>query len=374
MIYIFIVSFFCVFYAYFGYPILLIILNRLFRKKIKFFREADKPSVSLLTPVHNEESVIKEKVENSLGLIYPEEKLEIVFISDGSTDSTESIINSYMNRNIKLVRTKQRLGKANALNTGLEASSNEIIVFTDASIMLNEDALTEITLPFQDGDIGCVSGEDYIGEAEGEGLYGRYELWLRRLESETGSIVGASGSFYAQRRVVVNKFVEGVAPDFLSVLETVEAGYRAVSSTTAIGHMSCLKNPADEYKRKVRTLTRGMAALKHKLYLLNPLKYGLFSIYILSHKIFRWLVPMFLVILYFSNIFLMGETFFKLFFCAQTLFYVSAWIAYNNILNVNMYTPFKIALFFCMANLAILEAMVKFIKGQRQEIWEPTKR
>lgn len=374
MIYIFILSFFSVFYAYFGYPLLLIALKKLYKNKIETISDDYEPTISIITPVYNEESVIKEKIENSLALIYPEEKFEIIFVSDGSTDNTEGIIKSFDDPKIKLVRTVQRLGKANALNTGLSEVKNEIIVFTDASIMLEEDALVEISTPFQDNRVGCVSGEDYISEAEGEGLYGKYELWLRRLESETGSIVGASGSFYAQRSSTCNEFLEGVAPDFLSVLETVEAGYRAISSATAVGYMSCLKNPTDEYKRKVRTLTRGMAALKHKLNLLNPVKYGLFSVYIISHKIFRWMVPTFLLLLYVSNYFLLGSAFFDLFFYAQTIFYISALLAYKNIFQVHQYTPFKISLFFCIANVAILDAMYKFFQGQRQEIWEPTKR
>ena len=187
-----------------------------------------------------------------------------------------------------------RNGKAGALNRALQEATEDIVVFTDASIMLAPDAIHRIVQPFTDPRVGCVSGEDRIEGAGGEGLYGRYELFVRRRESEIGSIVGASGSFYAQRRHLCEPFVPNLAPDFWSVLRVVEQGYRAISEPTAVGSMTHVSSMTDEFTRKVRTLLRGITTLWRYAHLMNPFAYGFFAVQLLSHKLARWLVPFFL--------------------------------------------------------------------------------
>jgi cellulose synthase/poly-beta-1,6-N-acetylglucosamine synthase-like glycosyltransferase len=295
-------------------------------------------------------------------------------VSDGSTDGTDAAVQEFANRGIELHRVEQRKGKANALNIGISHCHGEIVVFTDASIILEPQTLRALIRPFSDPTVGCVSGEDHISGAAGEGLYGRYELFLRNQESRFCSIVGASGSIYAQRLSLCRRFVEGLAPDFLSVLVTVEQRYRAITERDGKGTMTAVSDPAHEFRRKVRTLLRGMSTLWYGRSLLNPLRYGCFAFCLVSHKLLRWFVPIFLVASLMSSLALAEEPFYALALCLQLLFYACAVLAWYEVLGVQNSLVGKVPLFFSIANLAVIVASFKFLSGSRQEIWEPTKR
>lgn len=362
-----------VFYAYFGYPIVLKLLSRGMSEN-EAPREFEPLPLSVIIPAHNEITVIEQKLKNTLTLDYPSDKLEIIVVSDGSTDGTDEIVQNYIQHGVQLIIVTERKGKANALNKGLEQARGEVVVYSDASIMLEHDALIMITQRFSESDIGCISGEDYIEGGESEGIYGRYELYLRNLESRRGSIVGASGSFYAQRRELCLPFVGGLAPDFLSVLNTVEKGYRAISESRAQGKMGAVKSSKDEFRRKVRTLLRGMATLSYKKRLLNPFRFGFFSFALFSHKLMRWFVPFFLIIILVANLLLADSAFYLIILVVQIVFYLMAFLASVGIANLNKRLFGKVPLFFVMTNLAILFAWMKFLLGTRQEIWDPSQR
>jgi cellulose synthase/poly-beta-1,6-N-acetylglucosamine synthase-like glycosyltransferase len=329
--------------------------------------------VSLLMPAYNEEGTIDAKIRNTFTLDYPRENLQIIVVSDGSTDATNSIVRKYLDEGVTFIAMESRRGKAQALNMGLSIATGDIVVFTDASILLAPDSLRSITRRFGDERIGCVSGSDRILDGGGEGIYGRYELWLRELESDVHSIVGASGSFYAQRRRICLPFLEGMAPDFLSALTVVESGYRAVSEATACGKMASAKNTKDEFRRKERTVIRGMTTLFHKRNLLNPFRFGLFSLSLWSHKVFRWLVPFFMILLFLSNAFLLEERFYGPVFIAQCVFYLAASVSLLGT-GISRNPLSKVPYYFCVSNAAILIATMKYMIGIRQEIWSPTKR
>ena len=227
-------------YPYLGYPAVLWLIGKVTRRP-QTGPAGRLPSISMIIPVFNEAARIGRKVANTAALDYPADLMQILFVSDGSSDGTVDIIRGSDLPGLQIVELPGRGGKAAALNAGLAAARHELLVFTDASIELEPGALRQIVKPFADPEIGCVSGEDRIAESGGEAYYGRYELFLRRLESRVHSIVGASGSFYAQRRSICQPFTEGMAPDFLSVLRTVEQGYRAVSEFSAVGAMTSVK-------------------------------------------------------------------------------------------------------------------------------------
>lgn len=366
------------FYAYFGYPVVLMLLGwlrGLFPGAVQAGFTADRaPAVSVLIPAHNEAGVIADKLANTLALYYPGE-LEIIVISDGSADETADHVRNFMDdARLRLIDLEERKGKANALNVGLEQARGDIIVFSDASIILDTNALWQIVQPFADRRIGCVSGEDVIREGGGEGLYGRYELYLRNLESRLGSIVGASGSFYAQRRQVTTPFLEGVAPDFLSVLKTVQQGYRAISTSSAFGYMTAVASTSDEFQRKVRTLVRGMTALFGMKSLLNPLRFPMFSFFLLSHKLMRWWVPLFLAGMAAANLLLLDVPFYLACLVLQAAFYLLALLAYLGVRAVSASLPGRISLYFTIVNVAILVAWLRYFAGFRQEIWTPSRR
>jgi cellulose synthase/poly-beta-1,6-N-acetylglucosamine synthase-like glycosyltransferase len=365
-----------VFYAYIGYPLALWAVGRLRGDApAPRLEGADLPGVTIIVPVHNEQSTIEAKLANMRALDYPRDRLEIVFISDGSTDRTVETIRAQADTHMRVIELPDRGGKAAALNAGLAAAQAPIVVFTDAGIVLRPDALRELVAPFADPAIGCVSGEDRIAEAEGEGLYGRYELWLRRQESRLHSIVGASGSLYAQRRAITDPFVPQLAPDFLSVLRTVERGYRAVVAPEAVGTMHAVGRPGAEFERKVRTLLRGLTTLGRFVHLLNPFRYGLFALFLASHKLARWLVPLFMVIaLVTSGLLASVSWFFVLAFVAQIAFYLLALGAAAGLAPFVSAKAPRIALYFSAVNAATLVAWIKYLGGVRQELWTPSRR
>jgi cellulose synthase/poly-beta-1,6-N-acetylglucosamine synthase-like glycosyltransferase len=328
----------------------------------------------MIIPVFNEAARIGRKVANTAALDYPADLMQILFVSDGSSDRTVDIIRGSDLPGLQIVELPGRGGKAAALNAGLAAARHELLVFTDASIELEPGALRQIVKQFADPEIGCVSGEDRIAESGGEAYYGRYELFLRRLESRVHSIVGASGSFYAQRRSICQPFTEGMAPDFLSVLRTVEQGYRAVSEFSAVGAMTSVKDPRQEFERKVRTLIRGMTTLFAHAHLLNPLRYGWFAFALASHKVMRWMAPFFLGLALVTALALVDSPWYLAAFLVQVLFYLGAVAALWKWGGIDRSFPGKVALYFSTVNAAIVAAWFKYCRGVRQELWTPSQR
>jgi cellulose synthase/poly-beta-1,6-N-acetylglucosamine synthase-like glycosyltransferase len=363
-----------VIYAYAGYPLLLALASAT-RKRVKPAALEALPSISLIVPAHNEEHAIQAKIRNCALLRYPPDQLEILYVSDGSTDGTAELIRTGLDARSRLIELPARRGKAAALNAGLEQAAHEIVVFTDASMRLEEDALEAIVQPFRVTEVGCVSGEDVVAGAGGEALYGRYELFLRRRESRLHSIAGASGSFYAERRSLSRPFQANLAPDFSSVLRAVESGYRAVSEPTARGSLKALVAPADEFRRKVRTLLRGMTTIGHYSHLLNPVKYGWFAWILLSHKIARWLVPLFMLVALLTSLWLAaGSVFFAAAALLQGILYGAASVAIGRCDGRHGFLPLRIAVFAVASNAAVAVAWWKYLTGVRQELWAPSRR
>lgn len=364
-----------IFYAYFGYPMLLAALGRIVYRPVAMTGAGYEPEVTLIIPVHNEERVIDAKLNNLDSLDYPRDRLTILIVSDGSTDQTRQRVLDYRGGlQIRFLELPQRQGKAAALNLGLQNTTSEIVVFTDASIMLEPDALRRIVQPFQDATIGCVSGEDHIPGGGGEGLYGRYELFLRNLESRVSSIAGASGSFYAMRTRLCQPFLPGMAPDFLSVLVAVGSGARAVTEPRAFGTMASTKSTRGEFARKVRTLIRGMTALWHARGLLNPFRSGLFALVLWSHKLARWLVPVFMLLALGVSLVLLDRTFYRMLLILQLAFYATAVLGFSMPTSVTRSMLVRIAVYFTVVNAAIFVAWMRFLGGERVEIWAPTHR
>ena len=360
-------------YAYFGYPLLLLVWRR-FRARPVQAVPGPLPTVSIILPVHNEGTHLSLRLGRLLSVDYPADRLEVIVVSDGSTDSTMGILREFRARDSRLsaVEVVERRGKGNALNAGVRAAKHEILVFLDASIELDQMSLRELVAPFADPEVGCTSGEDQIRGPGGEGLYGRYELALRGLESDVHSIVGASGSFYALRARICPVFPEGLAPDFFAVLHTVRQGYRAISVRNAIGWMEAVSAPRAEFQRKVRTVIRGMTVLAAFGGMLNPFRFGAYSLILWSHKLLRWLVPLNLVLaLCFSLILAPTQPFYALLATVQVAFYLVAGLSLLGLLD---FRPARVAGYFAVANAAIAVAGWKFARGVRVEVWTPSQR
>jgi cellulose synthase/poly-beta-1,6-N-acetylglucosamine synthase-like glycosyltransferase len=339
---------------------------------------------SLLIPVHNGEEVIKSKLENCLGLDYPGEELQIIAVSDASTDKTDEIIKSFETRGVKFLRLEERGGKSRALNLALRAVQTDLVFFTDASTLLKKDSLKNIAGNFADLDVGCVSGEDIsIAKSSakseaGEGIYVELEMKLRRLESEVGNLVGVSGCLYGIRRKLVNEIPNDFIDDFYLPLDVVMQGKRVISEPTGIAFVSKVTSFKEEFRRRRRTTLGGLEVFFAELALLNPFKYGIFSLELFSHKLLRWLSPFFLVLLFLLSIALFRV---HLFFLLTLVFaFSSVFLAVIYLLfSINRRPPRTLNLiepvfYFYLVNIAMLLAWVKFVLGQREIMWEPSKR
>lgn len=369
-------------YTYVGYPALLAIIGRLSPRPSSPERRADWPTVSISVPAYNEEAQIAELLKSLLALDYPRSRLQILIVSDASEDRTDEIVEGFADQGVELLRMKERGGKTKAENAAAEHLTGEIIVNTDASIRIRPGALRQLIEVFRDPEIGCASGRDVsvgsVGDQAnvGEGGYVGYEMAVRDLETRVSGIVGASGCFYAIRAHLHRlPLPESLSRDFAAALHTREHGYRPVSVSKAVCHVPRTASLKKEYRRKVRTITRGMRTLWHKRALLNPLRYGLFSWMLVSHKVCRWALPwaalaagIALLVLAPSSRLAAGL------FGVGVLIVVLAAIGWWKADDPSVPRVFAIPAFLVAGNVAAMHAFVRALGGVRDALWEPTRR
>ena len=367
-------SLFAVAYPYAIYPALLVGWNRIARRRLPQPDEAHRPTVSVILPVHNEARRIEAKIANLLALDYPRDRLQCIVVGDGCTDDTLARAARAGGAQLVTHPLPARAGKAAGLNAGLELATGEIVVFTDAGILLDRGALASLVGHFSDPAVGCVSGEDYVEGGGSEGLYGRLELLLRREEARLHSIAGASGCFYGMRRSLCRPFRPGMAPDFLSVLDTVRSGHRALCEPTARGAMTATQSQSAEFSRKSRTFLRGLTALFGNVELLNPVRFPAFAFTLWSHKLMRWLGPVSLVLCLVSSFALRAEPLYAALFYVQLALYVMALGALVWPETMGRFALARLSAFFLLVNAAAGRALVMWLAGVRQELWEPTRR
>jgi hypothetical protein len=361
-------------YPYAIYPALLVGLNRLAKRRLPKPDPAHRPSVTVILPVHNEARRIEAKIANLLALDYPMDLLQLIVIGDGCTDDTLGRATTAGGARVVIHALPARAGKAAALNAGLERARGEIVVFTDAGILLDRRALASLVGHFRDPVVGCVSGEDHVEGGGSEGLYGRLELLLRREESRLHSIAGASGCFYGMRRQLCRPFRSGMAPDFLSVLDTVRSGHRALCEPAARGSMTATQSQRAEFSRKSRTFLRGLTALLGNASLLNPMHYPVFAFILWSHKLMRWLGPVSLSMCLISALALRSEPIYAVTLYGQLAFYTLALgaLAWPNV--IGRFSVTRLSAFFLLVNIAAGQALIMWLAGVRQELWKPTRR
>jgi len=363
-------------HAYFGYPLSLLLIGALRGKEVK--KGSLVPSLTFIITAHNEEKRIQKKLENTLRLVYPRDKLQVIVASDGSTDRTNEIVQRYHNEGIEVLELTERKGKEHAQKVAVGQAKNEIVVFTDVATMLDPDCPHHIVSNFADSSVGCVSSEDRLirndGKPSGESLYVRYEMWLRRLESRVNTLVGLSGSLFAVRKGLCEDFSGEMQSDFRMVLNCVGAGLRAVSDPKVIGYYQDVEEEKQEFDRKVRTVLRGLTVFFQHLHFLNILKYGLFSYQYFCHKLLRWSVPFLLVIAFLANILLATKSSLYLFLLlTQSSFYILG--IGGMIWSIPFFkTLFKIPGYFLTVNASILFAWLQYFKGKRVVMWVPTER
>jgi len=360
------------FYTYFGYPLLLWLISLFKSKHVK--KAQSVPPVTFIITAYNEEATIKSKIENTLSLDYPKDKLQIIIASDASTDATESYVLEYQDEGVELVRANRRMGKENAQKHAIDRAKGDIIIFSDVATILKPDAIRNIVSNFNDPSIGCVSSVDKFidkeGKLSGEGAYVKYEMFLRTLESKVNTLVGLSGSFFASRSGVCKNWRVDLQSDFNTLLNSIKMGYRGISDPHSVGYYKNIYNLNKEHDRKVRTVVRGITVFMNNLTLLNPFKYGLFSWQLFSHKLMRWLVPLFMLTAIISNFLLVIHSKLYLFlFIIHIGFYIIAYTCKNS--NNPL---LKLPYFFVIVNKAIIYAWIQYLKGIRYHSWTPSQR
>lgn len=374
---VFLVSVALIIYAYAGYPLALGVVSLLRTRQVEM---ADvSPSVTFIITAFNEEQRIAEKLENTLQLVYPRSKLEILVASDCSSDMTDEIVKSYEDKGVQLVRASVRKGKEAAQKLAVEAAKGEIFVFSDVATILPECAVSNIVKNFHDPTVGCVSSVDRFldqdGRVSGEGAYVRYEMFLRSLETRVNSLVGLSGSFFAARSVVCNQaWSDDLQSDFNTVLNSMRMGLRGVADPESVGYYKNIADERKEYDRKVRTVLRGISVFMRSLTLINPLRHSVFAWQLISHKLCRWLVPFGMMTAFVSDALLaFSSRWYAMMFLIQALFYSVALggILWKPLLRLPIV---KLLSFFLLVNASIFQAWVRYWSGERLVVWEPSKR
>jgi cellulose synthase/poly-beta-1,6-N-acetylglucosamine synthase-like glycosyltransferase len=371
----FLVPLILVVYAYAGYPIVLWALTK--RRPREVMRKPIYPSVSIIVAARNEADKIRRKIEHSLALDYPNERLEILVASDASDDGTDDIVKEFVGRGVHLVRAPQRHGKEHAQGLALAVARGEIVVMTDAATILEPDALTRLAQNFADSTIGAVSSEDVVvdaaGNPTGEGLYVTYEMWVRRLESQFHSLVGLSGSCFAIRRELCASWPATLASDFMGALHAARGGYRSIADATARGRFAAVASPGAEMRRRIRTFLRGITVLMANLDLLNPFRYGRFAFQLASHKLLRFLAPLLLLAMLVVSALGWSDPVLRTLFGLQVAFYLLGVIG-GSVPWLQQRAAVRVARYFTMVQWAMLLAWIKYALGQQQVTWEPSRR
>jgi len=365
------------FYIYLGYPILVWLVSKI-RRGRPVLKKGFEPELTLIISAYNEAASIHQKIENSLSLDYPSEKLEILVVSDASSDGTDDIVLGYASRGVRLLRMEKRSGKTLGLNHAVSIAKGEVIVFSDANAFYDRDALRYLAAPFSDPEVGYVTGAShYIQKKDSfvgwsEALYWTYDLRIKELESEVSSMVGADGAMYAIRRVLYTPLKPQDINDFLNPLQIVAKGYRGIFEPAAVCHESTVSRFGEEYRRKVRIVSRSLRGLMQISGLLNPCRFGFYSIQLLSHKLLRWMTPLFIFSIALSNIALWSEGgIYRWVGHAQLFCYALALTGFLLSLLGLRLRFFSLPYYFVLMNLASLHAIWKSMRGQVQATWEP---
>jgi len=365
-------------YTYAGYPLLLILIGK-FRAKPITRREVT-PSVTVIIAAYNEERDLAGKLDNTLALDYPKDKLEIIVTSDCSTDRTDEIVGSFKSRGVRLHRQAERLGKTAAQNAAVEKASGEILLFSDATTHYRPDVLRMLVPSFADPSVGCATGTViYAHDADssvshGTRSYWSYEFLLKKHESAITSLIGVCGCMYAVRKSAYVPLYHEACSDFLVATMMVRQGLRAVYEPEAV----CVEAPnARAHKElavRVRIITQTLADLWRNRDVLNPFVKGFYAVQLLSHKVMRYIVPLFLIAILMTSAFLaLHSAFFAVIFMAQVCFYLAS--AASTVLVRLGVNSRWLALphYFVITNVACLIALFKLLRGERYIKWEPVR-
>ena len=366
-------------YVYLGYPLLLAALA--LRAKPRTIKPPPTlQTVTVIIAAFNEEGVIADKLVNTLQLDYPKNKLQIIVGSDGSTDATDEIVRRYADRGVELIRVEGRQGKTAVQNAAVQAARGEVLVFSDANAMYAPGAIKRLVHWFSDGEVGCVEGRrlDFALDTDCTGgtelLFHDYESFIKDLESRTYSCVGATGPIYAVRKELYVPLAHDLISDLIEPI-MIMARHRKVQlfdrDATSREAVELLADKA--YRRKVRLMTRALYSLRQanrSTGILNPFRFGWYSIQLLSHKVLRYLIPVFLLLALLSSGLLADRLLYGIAMFVQLGLYSAALIGAMQQHRGRPAAPFRLAHYFVLANIAALAALIAVAQGRNVLRWD----
>jgi cellulose synthase/poly-beta-1,6-N-acetylglucosamine synthase-like glycosyltransferase len=347
------------------------------RSRRRGHREEYVPRVAMLVSAFNEEAVIEEKLRNTEQLDYPKERLELFLGLDAPEDSTEERARRMARSGVHIIAFPTRRGKLAVINDLAQRTDAEILVFSDANTMLERDAIRRLVRHFANPQVGAVCGELRLVGADGksdmEGIYWRYEVALKFLENRLNCVLGANGGVYAVRRSLYRPLENWIVEDFQLPMEIRYEGHRVVYDPEAIGSEEAAPSLAAEYRRKVRIGAGAYQTLLRNPRFLNPFKGMLFFAY-LSHKVLRWLVPIFLIAMLASSALLATEPLYAALLAGQVAFYLVALGGYLRHRRARAVRGFALPYYFVLMNWALLHGMLRYLSGRQDVLWGTTPR
>jgi poly-beta-1,6-N-acetyl-D-glucosamine synthase len=384
MIIVFWIMIFTVFYSYLGYGLLLWLYLKIKRFRVKRVETlpAIEPFVSLIVACFNEESILRAKIENTLQIDYPKEKLKIYFITDGSTDNSGNILSEF--GQITHLHTNERKGKVAAINRAMLHVSSPLVIFCDANTFLNKECIKYIVRHYSDEQIGAVAGEKIVADLNnknnaagaGEGLYWRYESFLKKLDSQFYTVVGAAGELFSIRTHLFEKTDDNILlDDFIISMKICKKGYRVMYEPKAFAIEAPSFNIKEEQKRKVRIGAGAFQSMHLLIDLLNIFKYKKLAFQYISHRVLRWSVcPIFIFLIVIVNmiicIFLQSNFIYNFLLFAQVIFYAMAllgwFLANKNVKNKILYIPY----YFLFMNVSLILGFFKYINNTQTVLWD----
>lgn len=381
------ITLFIVFYTFAGYGIVLFFLLKLKQlivgRKIPVYDLNDLPTITLIVAAYNEAGIIEEKIRDTLSLHYPADKLHFIFVTDGSTDGTPDLVRPY--NAIRLLHTAERRGKIIAMHRAMQQVTTRVAVFTDANTYLNRDALINIARHYADPAVGAVSGEKRVRVSKvsdataGEGFYWKYESLLKKWDSELYSVVGAAGELFSIRTDLYQPVPpDTIVDDFMISLLIASKGYRIVYEPEAYAMEDSSANTKEELKRKIRIAAGGMQSILRLTSLLNPFKHPVLSFQYISHRVLRWTITPFCMILcLLLNIVIVfhhTELIYQALLAAQLFFYLLAFTGWIFELREIKIKPLFVPFYFCLMNYAVIMGIIRYFSKKQSAAWEKAKR
>ena len=382
IIFLIILFLFLILYTYLGYLLLVFILGSC--RRLKIDKSDIFPTVSLMIAAFNEEKSIREKIENSLAINYPKEKLDIIIVSDGSTDNTDRIVQEYSDKGVRLIRIEGRVGKTEARNQAMKMIDTVITLFSDATTTYQSDTISKLVRSFNDPTIGMATGHLIYRDSEntqmgvGQKLYWKYETLIKKAQTNLGTLTGSIGCITAFRTKAYEALPANIIEDFTSPLMFIQKGFRVVFEPEAICFEETTKKTSNEWSMRVRVIRGGITGLLFAKKVLNPLKYPVASFQLISHKVSRWLVPFYglaIALLSIIGCFTQFENLFDTLFIRtisvlQILFYLVVLTSYL-LEKKSIHNKFLgIPLYFFIINLASLVALIKTFNSKLEATWE----